>query len=72
MREEITDTELYERYDDMLDECYEDHPLGYSSSDILKNCDSTAYRCGFSDWLDSELGETIEEVDDKYYDKENI
>lgn len=41
-----------EAYDNMLDECHGDF-LGMAASRILKECDPTAYRCGFSDWADS-------------------
>jgi rubredoxin len=38
-------------YDRMLDECY-DGIFGLTPSYILKNCDETAYRCGFNDYTD--------------------
>lgn len=56
--EGLTDSELYERYDDMLDEVYGE-PMGYPASHILREVDPIAYRVGFSDWLDAETGETI-------------
>ena len=67
--DKLTEEELHERYDRMLDECYEPHPLGYDPSKILKKCDPIAYRCGFNDWLDSEIDETINEIDGEYFDK---
>lgn len=60
--EPLTDHELHERYDDMLDECYETVSIGeitFSPSTVLRECDPIAYRVYFSDWLDAELGETI-------------
>lgn len=44
-------TDLYES---MLDEVHGEF-LGMSASRILKECDETAYRCGFNDWADSYL-----------------
>jgi hypothetical protein len=63
---ELTDYDLHERFDDMLDEVYGDVVLGgteYNHSTTFKAVDPIAYRCGFSDWLDSELEETIFEED---------
>ena len=62
--EGITDYELHQRYDDMLDEIYEDAQIGgysYTTSSALKQVDPIAYRCGFCDWVASELGETLTE-----------
>ena len=64
--EDITDDELHERYDDMLDEVYPDLTIAgmeFSTSNALKELDPIAYRVGFSDWVDSETGETIFEKD---------
>lgn len=58
--------ELEERYDEMLNECYgtvEIAGMEYETSRALYELDPIAYRCGFNDWIDSELGETIEEID---------
>ena len=49
--------ELYNRYDEMLDECYPLVKFGqleYLPSRVLIAIDPIAYRCGFNDWLDSE------------------
>jgi hypothetical protein len=56
--EPLTDSELHERYDDMLDEVYGEF-MNLLASRILKETDPIAYRVGFSDWLDAETGETI-------------
>lgn len=64
--EEILDYDLEERYDDMLNECYGTVTVAgmeYETSRALYELDPVAYRCGFNDWIDSELGETIEEID---------
>ncbi len=52
----LTEEEGMERYDEMLDQCYEPYNMSgmiYMPSDILKECDSIAYRVGFSDYADS-------------------
>lgn len=67
-----------ESYDEWLDEISEPYELGYSTfypSDVLKNCDPTAYRCGFGDYQES-MRESIEddvinEVDEDDYNDGN-
>ena len=44
----------HELYDQMLDECCTCETCGKGGSN-LKEDDPIAYRCGFSDWLDSVL-----------------
>jgi len=63
--EPLSDSDLHERYDDMLDELstVEIGSLTYQGSRVLREVDPIAYRVGFSDWLDSELGETITDED---------
>jgi hypothetical protein len=64
--DELTDEQLHERYDDMLDEVYPDLNIAgmeFSTSNALKELDPIAYRVGFSDWVDFETGETIFEKD---------
>lgn len=68
-----TEYELEQMYEQMLDECYgvvKIAGLEYSTSLALKEIDPTTFRCGFNDWLDSELGETIFEINGEYYDNE--
>jgi len=71
MPEEIGESELHEMYDDMLDDVYPDLTIAgmnYTTSDALKNLDPTAYRCGFNDWLDSEVSSgSIKEMGGRYY-----
>lgn len=46
-----------EAYDEMLDECYPMVEIGSISlypSRVLEECDPIAYRCGLSDYADSE------------------
>ncbi len=72
----ITERALYARYDEILDECYEVTTIGYleyDSSYVLKCCDKTAYNCGYNDYLDSEIGESItDEIGGEYYDLEEV
>lgn len=67
----LTDQELDELYRDDLDEVYgavKIAGLVYDTSHALKEIDPTAYRCGFSDWLDAQVsnGELFES-DGLYY-----
>jgi hypothetical protein len=46
-----------EDYDQMLDECYGEVKMGsftWNPSYVLKNLDLVAYRCGFSDYCETE------------------
>ena len=48
--------EVYDRYDEMLDECTPIVKVGmleYLPSRVLKEVDPIAYRCDLSDWLSS-------------------
>lgn len=69
--DELSDSELHELFDSMLDDCYGNVRIAsyeYATSHALKNLDETAYRCGFNDWLDSEVSEgNIIEQNDTYY-----
>lgn len=64
--EGLSDDDLHERYDEMLDDCYGDVNVceyEYNTSHALREIDPIAYRCGFLDWLDGEITEgTIVEV----------
>ena len=56
----LSDYDLHERYDEMLDECYEPVTvtgMEYQTSRALRELDPIAYRCGFNDWLDAEMQE---------------
>lgn len=60
--EGLTDYELHQRYDEFLDEVYGNVTvagLEYQTSRTLKEIDPVAYRVGFGDWTDSEMGETL-------------
>ena len=46
---DIDSQEFEEMYEQMLDDCYEEIKIGsltFSPSQILKECDPIAYRCG--------------------------
>ena len=51
-------------YDEMLDECHSDYEISgmtYTASQILKNCDPIAYRCGKNDYDSSfDVGDSEE------------
>ena len=69
----LTDTDLEKRYSDFLDECYGTVKVcgyEYEAARALAMLDPIAFRCGMSDWLDSELGQSIWEKDGEYYDSE--
>jgi len=61
--ETLSEYEAKANYDALLDESYPAVSLGFSEfypSDILKNCDPIAYRCGFADYVDSLAEEGVE------------
>jgi hypothetical protein len=52
-----SERELCERFNDMLNDCYEPIRFGdlsYSPADVLKSVDKIAWREAFNNWLDSE------------------
>ncbi|UPU15926.1 phage hypothetical protein [Stenotrophomonas virus Jojan60] len=65
--EPLSDYDLEQRYDEMLDECFPTVEFGgvsYDPSTVLYRVDPIAYRCGFSEWLDSEISDgNISETD---------
>lgn len=73
MSKPLRESELQAQYDEMLDEIYPEVQiagLNYSTSHALREVDPTAYRCGFADWLDSELrdGGLFEQAGEYYTD----
>lgn len=69
----LTDCDLEQLYCEFLDEIYgtvKIAGLEYETSSALKEIDPTAFRCGFNDWLDAELGETIWEKDGEYFNSD--
>ena len=62
--EEQLENLSYDDFDDWLDEIGEPCNVGtleYSQSQVLKNCDPTAYRCCFTDDYCESMRESIEE-----------
>jgi hypothetical protein len=77
VKSELKEVDTGEMFGNMLDECYSFDVVGgpfamMSPSRVLAEVDPTAYRCGESDYVDSELGETLEEVDGCYYHKDEV
>ena len=54
MKEKITESQAEQIYDDMLDELYSIKigSIDFRGSNILKQLDPIAYRCGFTEYLD--------------------
>lgn len=68
----LTEYDMHVRYDEMLDDVYgmvKVAGYAYATSDLLKNTDPVAYRCGFNESLI--LAFTIKpiiEIAGEYYD----
>jgi hypothetical protein len=55
IREKFTQEELEEMHDEMLDECYPEFKIGYSTfypSQILANCDPILYGISVDEFAD--------------------
>jgi len=66
--ESLENNENVEEYCEMLDETNPEIKIGcltYSPSDVLKNTDETAFRCGMNDYNDSRLTDLNEELENK-------
>jgi hypothetical protein len=60
--EPLTENDLRALFDDFIDDMHDNIViLGMSApaSDVLREFDPIAHRVEFSDWLDSEIGQTI-------------
>lgn len=71
IQDELTAIDIDSRYDDMLDDVYPDLEIAgmsFCTSHALKKLDPTAYRCGLSDWLDSE---NFVEINGDYYEADD-
>ena len=56
MQQVISERMAEEMYDEMLDDCegpVELCGMTYSASQVLREVDPVAYRCGFNDYVDS-------------------
>jgi len=65
-----SEKEMEETFDAMLDECHKPYTVGgctYDPSDILRNVDPTAYRCGFNDYTAEYV-----EVGNVFYEESEI
>lgn len=73
---DLDEINMDQAYDEALDECYSFADVGgpftyMAPSKVLKECDPTAYRCGFSDFLDTE-SERVEEIGECYYIRDDV
>lgn len=60
-------TDYYEEYDDMLDDCYNDFEVGsmsYSPSKTFKAVDEIAYNVGYDDYVDGKIGDLENECEE--------
>ena len=76
IKDELEALDTDKLYDDMLDEVYSFSKVGgpfenMLPSKVLFDCDPIAYRCGYSDWLDSERDRIIE-IEGDYFDREKV
>ena len=80
--EEIKDYECGEEdkiseYEEYLDSVYPIIEIGdctFNPSEVLKQCDPIAFRCGFNDWADVEitnLNDVLEDLKSKLEDAED-
>lgn len=67
----LTERELNDLYDDMLNAVYETVTIGgyeYETARALKLVDPIAYNCGFNDWLDAAVTDKqLFEVNNEYF-----
>lgn len=64
----IDNYDNYDAYDEMLDECNDIVRIGileYYPSQVLQEVDPIAYRCGFSDWLDSLYSDIVNDLENE-------
>lgn len=68
----FTHREIESLYRDWLDDVYGDCKIAgytYQTSRALREVDKVAYECGFANWIDSQLGDTLWETDNGYTDE---
>lgn len=73
--EVISDRDLEQQHDDMLDECCDPVKIGtltYLPSAVLQSVDPVAYNCSFSDWLGTSMDDVVIELAGNYYPCEAI
>lgn len=64
--DKLSEYEANQRYDDTLEEIYGRAQIAgetYSTVQALKAIDPVAYRCGFADWMDSQIQDGVFEVE---------
>lgn len=64
--EEAVENYVSENYDDLLDSCYPEVEVAgmtFSPSQVLKNCDPVAYRCGVADEVSRDLDDGWSELE---------
>ena len=60
--------DVLEQYDDMLDEIYPEVKIRYSiflASEILKNLDPISYNCGIEDFVDDDLQDALNTLEEE-------
>jgi hypothetical protein len=71
--DELDDEALHEAFDALLDATNDEVDVAgitLSPSHVLKECDETAYKTGFSDWLAGEVGDGVYvERDGRYFER---
>lgn len=62
----LEEGDAYDRYDEYLDELGDVKigSLTYAASRTLKQIDEIAYNCGYNDWVDGEITELEEKIDE--------
>ena len=74
VKEDGQPRDMNSAYREMLDDSYSFKSVGgpfacMQPSRVLEECDPTAFRCGFNDWLDSE---EVTEIGDEYFDSKEL
>ena len=77
VRSNLHEVDADKAYDEFLDECYSFKSIGgpfeyMQPSNVFEECDPTAYRCGFSDWLDGEDLVDIGVKTTEYYRRDDL
>jgi hypothetical protein len=71
----LSNRDLLSRYEDLLDDCYGEISIcgyKYYPSVAFKKVDLVGFELGYSDWLSGELGETLVEIKDEYFDNYEV
>jgi hypothetical protein len=77
IKSELDPIDIEQRHREMLDECYPEVKIGYltfSPSQIVEECDPTAFRCGAVDYADSLVTDRqiSDEIDGEHYDYDEV